>query len=147
MNKAFVRESDAGSDRCPRCGAPGVPVGAVTLENHVRAEHRGDLAESGWFCLTPACSVAYFDMFERTCEVGQLTRPVFPKDPTAPLCGCFGFTCDDVEEDLRENTVTRTRALIERAQSPEARCSALAADGRSCVGEVQRYYMRRRAEG
>lgn len=145
MNKAFVRETDGGSDRCPSCGSQGIAVGPATIDSHVPPEQRADLAESGWFCPGPNCPVAYFDVFERTCPADRLARPVYPKDPTAPLCGCFGFTCEEIDADLRENTVARTRALIDRARSPEARCATEAASGQSCIAEVQRYYMRHKS--
>ncbi len=90
----------------------------------------------------------YFDTFERVTTVDQLRYPVWPKDPEAPLCSCFGLTRDDVEQDIHERGVQRVRAVIEKAKSPEARCQSLAPDGHSCVAEVQRYYMKlRQASG
>ena len=74
--------------------------------------------------------------------VHQLVKPVSPKDPDAPLCGCFGLRHEDVEEDVREGVATRTCALLERAKSSEARCSQMAANGQSCVPAVQGYFMK-----
>ena len=53
---------------------------------------------------------------------------------------------DDIEADLAEGGVRRTKECVTRAKSSEARCKTLAASGRSCVTEVQRYYMKRRSE-
>jgi len=143
MNKAFVREPDeTGAKRCPRCDAPGLPVGEATLSAQLGDEARQLLAEAGYFCPYPRCEVAYFDAFDRVVPVERLERSVYPKDPTAPLCACFGLTTDDVEQDVREGVVTRVRAIVEKARSPEARCAELSASGQCCVGEVQRYYMR-----
>ena len=142
MNKAFVRDAEPTVERCPRCGSIGQAVGSTTLDAFIRPEDRPQLGETACFCPSETCPVAYFDAFERLVTFGQLVKPVYPKDPDAPICGCFGATREAIEEDVREGVATRTRALIERAKSPEARCSHLAANGQSCVPAVQRYFMK-----
>jgi bacterioferritin-associated ferredoxin len=137
MNKAFVREPDQTSDYCPRCGAEGEPVGQETLENYLSAEQLGRVSQRSNFCPTPRCAVAYFDGFERTILVSELGRAVYPKDPAAPICACFGLTGEQIEEDVAEGVATRTRAILEKA----THCARLAANGRSCVAYVQKYYM------
>jgi hypothetical protein len=144
MNKAFVRDPDPTVERCPQCGATGQPVGTVILDTFVLPEARPLLGEEANYCPSETCPVAYFDAFDRRIDVTQLARPVYPKDPDAPICGCFGFTCADIDEDVREGVATRTRAQLERARSSEARCSQSAANGQSCIANVQRYFMKRR---
>jgi hypothetical protein len=145
MNKAFVKEPEqSGSGSCPRCGSAGLPVGAVTLDAHLPAAARRGLADAAFFCPYARCEVAYFDGFERTVAVAALDKPVYPKMPDAPICACFGLTRDDIEQDVREGVVTRTRNCVARAKSVEARCSVMAPSGHSCVAEVQRYYMQAR---
>jgi hypothetical protein len=143
MNKAFVREPDA-PDRayCPRCGQLGLPVGPAALDRYVAPESRGKLLDAAWFCSFPHCDAAYFNDLGAVVEVGQLTRPVYPKDLDAPLCACFGLTYDDVAADVRDEQPTRVRALAARAKSAEARCGELAADGRCCLTVVQELYFR-----
>jgi hypothetical protein len=122
MNKAFVREPDqTGPAKCPRCGSLGTTVGAQTLDAWLSPGARRMLP---------------------VITVDEVDRPVYPKDPSAPMCGCFGFTLDDIEADLAEGGVTRTKALVARAKTSEAQCATQSPDGRSCVGEVQRCYMR-----
>ena len=143
MNKAFVREpDDHGAARCPRCDSPGNAVQAETLDALLQPEARGALSDSAFFCPFPRCEVAYFDRFERTAPVTALVRPVYPKDPSAPLCACFGLGAEEIEADIREGKPTRVRALLERAKSAEAHCQTANPTGESCVAEVQRYYMR-----
>jgi CopZ-like zinc binding protein len=142
MNKAFVRDAEPTVERCPRCGSIGQPVGSTTLDAFVRPEERSQLGETACFCATETCPVAYFDAFERDVTIRQLVKPVYPKDPDAPLCSCFGVTCEEIDADVRAGVATRTRALIERAKSPEARCPLMAANGQSCVPAVQRYFMK-----
>lgn len=143
MNKAFVREpDDNGERRCPACGSIGVVVTSETVAAHLREEACRELGEPAFYCPYPRCSVAYFDLFDRAAPVEALIDAAYPKDPAAPLCRCFGLTIDDVEEDIREGTVRRIRALVERSKTAEAHCHLAAPDGRCCVPEVQRYYFR-----
>jgi hypothetical protein len=145
MNKAFIREPDHSAQaHCPRCGSLGLPVSRETLEAFLLPEAVSAVAESAFFCPFPTCEIVYFDVFDRSVGSASVRRAVYPKDPNAPICGCFGLTRDDIELDIAEGVVTRCRELIAKSKTPAARCSILAADGRSCVGEVQRYYMKTR---
>lgn len=147
MNKAFVREpDDTGALHCPACGSLGVAVVRENWQAHVKEAFASGLAETAFFCPYAKCDVVYFDMFERRVTTDMVRHPVYPKDPVAPICGCFGLTREDVQADIDEGGVTRVRALLAKAKSPEARCRTLAADGRSCVPEVQRTYMKLRGE-
>ena len=145
MNKAFVREPDeTGALHCPACGSLGVSVTRETWRVHVVEVAADALAETAFFCPFPRCDVVYFDMFERQVTTTALRQGVYPKDPQAPMCACFGLTAEDVEADIEEGGVNRVRALIERAKGPEAHCRTAAASGQSCIGEVQRYFMKLR---
>ncbi|MFO0867543.1 MAG: hypothetical protein U0935_01225 [Pirellulales bacterium] len=144
MNKAFLRESDSTDEFCPRCGAAGVTVQRSTVLRLVREPETLALAEVANFCPTPTCEVAYFDGFERVVPTVALRHGVYPKDPAAPICCCFGLTTADIELDLAEGTVTRTKACLLQAQSPQAECQTRSPTGRSCVADVQRYYLQRK---
>ncbi len=141
MNKAFVREPDRTADYCPQCGSQGERVGAEVLRYYLTDEQRRTLAEPANFCPAPQCVVAYFDDFEQFVLATDLCQTAYPKDPNAPVCVCFGLTRQDIEQDVDEGVVTRTRAAVEKAKSPEARCAQMAANGRPCVTYVQKYYM------
>ena len=146
MNKAFVREPDeTDTAYCPRCGSLGTAVEERTIAAHLRPEALGQLAQSAFFCPFPKCDVVYFDKFERTATIDSALHPVYPKDPSAPMCGCFGFTRDDVEADVREGGVARVRALLAKSKSPEANCLTNSPSGQCCMPEVQRYFMKLRA--
>ena len=146
MNKAFVREPDQSADYCPRCGAQGEPVGEETLAHWLPAKGGTVVLAGANFCPTPQCAVVYFDAFERVVLAADLPQPVYPKDPDAPLCACFGLTRDDIEQDIREGVTTRVKAVIEKSRTPEARCRLLAANGRCCTPYVQKYYMQARKD-
>ncbi len=142
MNKAFVKEQEEGQPYCPRCKSLGESVGKTTLDALLKPDARRQLAETASFCSFPTCSVAYFDAFDRTADVSDLVKSVYPKDAQAPICPCFGLTIEDIEADIDEGTPQRVRAHRAKAQSPEAKCSVLAANGKSCIPEVQKCYMR-----
>jgi hypothetical protein len=141
MNKAFVREPDGTAEYCPRCGAQGQPVTDDTLRMHMTAADRKNLAPSANFCPSPQCEVAYFDCFDRVVLATALAHPIYPKAADAPLCACFGLTAEDIEQDVREGVVTRTKAALAKASSSAARCTELAANGRPCVAWVQKYFL------
>lgn len=146
MNKAFVKEPEQGdSAYCPRCGSLGVGVGEATLAAQLAPQALAGIAKAAFFCPFPTCEVAYFDSFDRVVPTAELLSPVYPKDPEAPLCACFGLSRDDIEADLDEGGVRRVRDLLEKARGPEAQCLTRSASGQCCVSEVQRYFMRRRA--
>lgn len=146
MNKAFVRENDSDATRCPRCQSLGQAVRTETLDAQILPPHRADIAQTGYYCPQADCPVVYFDVFERAVERPHVRSAGYPKDPTAPLCACFGLTEEDVEADLTEGGVTRTRQCVDRAKSPAAHCSTSAASGNSCIAAVQRFYLQRKAE-
>ena len=144
MNKAFVRESDSTEVLCPRCGGIGDEVPRVTVESQVLAEARRGLAATAFFCPTPSCPVAYFDAFEATVLADSLVRPVHPKDPAAPLCGCFGLTLNDVRDDVEEGAPRRIRELLAKSKLPASHCETASPTGRCCLPEVQRAYFKLR---
>jgi hypothetical protein len=147
MNKAFTREPDAdGRVYCPRCRSLGIPVTTVTLDRHVKTQPRVGLGDSAWFCDFARCDISYFDQFDRSVVVDELRSSIYPKDPEAPVCACFGFTLEDIDADVEQGTPTRIRELLAKSQSGDAQCQTLAADGRCCMREVQRIYMKRLAE-
>jgi hypothetical protein len=147
MNKAFTRDPDpVESARCPRCQSIGLPVTRETLESFVLPEALGTVAESAFFCPYPTCEIVYFDVFDRALGTERVKKQVYPKDPNAPICGCFGLTLDDIEQDVNEGVVTRCKELINKAKSPAARCAIMSPNGQSCIAEVQRQYMKRRQQ-
>jgi hypothetical protein len=145
MNKAFVREPEQTADFCPRCGSQGEVVGIEALKSYLTDEQQRGLAQPVNFCPSPRCRVVYFDVLERVVLSSETTRPAYPKDPTAPICACFGLTQADIEQDIQEGVVTRTRGVLEKAKSPDARCAQMAVDGKPCIAFVQQYYMQCRA--
>jgi hypothetical protein len=143
MNKAFVRDPDGTDILCPLCGAAGQSVPETALAAYIAAEVRQRLGNTVYFCETPTCEAVYFDVVEDYAKVSELLQPCYPKDPDAPICACFGLTSDDIEQDLAEGAPRRVREIVARSKTSAAQCGQKAASGRSCVAEVQKYYLRR----
>src|SRR6185437_6200118 len=123
MNKAFIKEPDSNAPaRCPRCGSLGTAVGEVTLRARLSEALLREISPESFFCSFPQCPVVYFDAYERTITADRLSLPIYPKDPDAPICGCFGFTRESIEQDLAEGGVERTRELVAKSKGPLARC-------------------------
>jgi CopZ-like zinc binding protein len=147
MNKAFVREpEDDGRAYCPRCRSLGRPVEKGPLDTHISPDARHKMQDAAWYCGFPRCDVAYFNLYGNVVTIDELNSPLYPYDPNAPMCACFGLTYDDVEADVREGTPIRIRDVVARSKTDEARCHMLAADGCSCLGAVQELYMRLRSQ-
>ncbi len=147
MNKAFMREPDDNGQRfCPRCQSLGVALTAETWRAHVAKPGEVQLAEQAYFCPFPRCDVVYFDEFDRVAVQREIAHPVYPKDADAPLCGCFGLTADDVEQDLREGALRECEPCWPRAKHPRpiAECSPPAVSAVSA--RCSAYYMKRRSE-
>jgi len=113
------------------------------LAGYLASEVRQRLGSNVYFCETPTCEAAYFDVVEDFAKVSELLQPCYPKDPDAPLCACFGLTSADIDLDLAEGTPRRVREVVAKSKTDAAQCSRRAASGHSCVGEVQKYYLRR----
>jgi hypothetical protein len=149
MNKAFVREPDLTDAVCPACGGVGDAVDWETVTSIVKPEFLSPVApvtrDAVSYCGTPSCSIIYFDSLGRSIGREVMKTPSFPKDPTAPICPCFGFSTDEIELDLAEGAPTRTRAAIKRAQSDEADCIHRHPSGKSCAADLQSYYIRRQS--
>lgn len=144
MNKAFIREADAPEPCCPHCAAVGIEVLPTALATYLAPRYRERLAASVYFCPTPTCPVAYFDALEASVPAADLLLPAYPKDPDAPICACFAFSCAEIEKDVAEGVPRRVRDLLTRAKSPQARCEERSPTGRCCIPQVQRHYMKLR---
>jgi hypothetical protein len=147
MNKAFIREPDQVDSRCPRCDSLGHPVGPQTLDARLAVDVRRVLSERAYFCPDGQCDVVYYDDFGGMVKRASVPGPIPIKDADAPLCACFGLTREEIERDVEEGVVTRTRTAVLRAQSDEARCTTLAPNGRTCVPEVQGHYLKCKQRG
>ena len=144
MNKAFIREPDDVASRCPDCQTMGQSVGPETLNAQLSSEVRKRLAESAYFCPDEHCKIVYFDDYSAIVTRSQFSQPIPLKDLDAPICSCFGTSREDIDRDIAEGSVVRTKAAILKAQSSEARCTSKSPNGRLCIQNLQGYYFKQK---
>lgn len=113
-----------------------------TLHQFIPAEKQSQIGASPFFCETPTCAVGYFDSLESVILASELVRPIYPKTATAPLCGCFGLTEEDIWQDIDDGKPTRIRDLLQKSKSDAAQCTEKDPQGNCCLPRVQRHYFR-----
>lgn len=140
MSRAFIKESEQADPRCPLCGALGEQVGPATLQVHLPADARAAVGDKAFYCVNSECPTAYFNAWGVSVPRDRMTGSAYPKDPSAPLCCCFGLTASDVISDAREGRKDRVKDLVERSKGPEAKCVERCPDGQPCVPRVLRLF-------
>lgn len=147
VNKAFLREPDEPDDlRCPRCQVLGQPASREAAAALMPVEELRRLGNTVWFCPNPGCDAGYYDGFEQSVPAARFQRPVYPKDPRAPICPCLGLTAEAVEADARAGNPAGVKALIARTKAAPMSCATRTPTGRCCVDEVQRLYLKTAAK-
>ena len=145
MSKAFTREPEPEGPRCPvpeGCGGVGVQVSRKTLLAQLPENVARGFAGSAYYCGNPHCQVGYFDAWGTQVPASLLLRPSSPKNPTAPLCSCFGITADAIREEAEAGRKDLMRNLVTRVESDEARCETQAPCGRSCLVEARKVFLK-----
>src|SRR5207302_11227090 len=95
---------------CLSCQGPSHPVTLRTMLLMLKPEFFGQVGESQYrFCASRDCPIVYFSQ-ERCFTVGDLRVRVGlkEKDDPVPLCYCFGFS----EQDVREEITSEGRTTI-----------------------------------
>ena len=144
MNKAFVKET-VPDPCCPPghgCGGPGTEVPAATLQAQLDEAQAGRFSQTAYFCPNPVCPVVYFDNWGTWVGSDQLASVPYPKNPSAPVCGCFGMTEQEIRTDAASGNRQRIRELLERSRGPDADCVRRSPAGRACEAEVRRLFMK-----
>ena len=111
-----------------------------TLEAQLTAEARAPLGGQSFYCVNPACRMAYFNAWGAAVTADLLKSPAWPKHPDGPICPCFGITAEEIQADAREGKKERVRNLVEDAKGSEARCRERCPDGRPCLPRVLRLF-------
>ena len=86
--------------------------------------------------------MGYYTAWGHTYPARELQSPAFPKDPSAPLCPCFHILPDVIEAEAAQGEKTTIQRLIKRAESDEARCVETSPNGKSCVAEARRLFLK-----
>ncbi|MCC6129113.1 MAG: hypothetical protein IT186_04230 [Acidobacteria bacterium] len=133
---------DSHADHCPRCGARGPRVDAITLRALLSGEglRRGVPSEPR-FCGTPGCTVVYFDSAVPVVfEEALVTVPVHvkhPEDGNAPVCYCFAHTPGTIRGEVTRTGRSSASAIIAtEVKAGHCACEAKNPKGTCCLGDV-----------
>jgi hypothetical protein len=140
MSRAFMKEGEAPEPACPSCGAPGEPVGPLTLDAQLAPQDRRTLGDRAFYCASSSCPVGYFTGLGATVPADRLRNRTWPKEAGATLCPCFGLTPSDLVEDARAGKKSRIQEIREEADAPDSRCPKLSPDGKSCATHAMRLF-------
>lgn len=135
---------DPRSDRCPRCGAKGSSVDAITLKALLSGEglSRG-VPAAPRFCGTPRCPVVYFDnAHPAVFEEALVTVAVHAKhleDGSVPVCYCFGHTPETIRHELASTGRSNaSKTIAAEVKAGHCACEVKNPKGTCCLGDVSR---------
>ena len=124
---------------CPECGRPGRDVERITLKAlHCPEPLMRLSAPKHRFCSTPECPVVYFghgEVFGR----GDLTVPVFQKEPAGArtVCYCFAITEREIQQELAVNgRSTASDRVTQLVKASRCACEVRNPQGSCCLGNL-----------
>jgi hypothetical protein len=128
---------------CPANGAASKRVPALTVRSLLRKLPLAMPDTQYYFCDSPDCDVVYFafDPQAPRFRLQDLTVRVGVKETTDPIavCYCFGFTRQDIQEEIR---VTSQSTIAERiaaeVEAGRCACEIKNPSGKCCLGDVRR---------
>jgi hypothetical protein len=128
---------------CPVSSWNSKKVDLLTVRSLVRQLPLGMPPTAYYFCDDPACYVVYFPsnpqapLFRRAdlwVRVG-----VKEKDDPIPVCYCFGFTRNDILDEIRvTGRSTVAERITEEVKAGNCACEVKNPSGKCCLGEVNR---------
>jgi len=127
---------------CPRCGQKGKAVGEETLTHLLTKAALSKRRDVPYlFCRTPICEVVYFSadgvtVFRKS-DV-RVRVGLKETEPPIPLCYCFGFTEQDVYDEVKATgRCTISERITARVQAGECACEIKNPQGSCCLGKVR----------
>lgn len=128
---------------CPVTERQSKQVALLTVRSLVRQLPLGMPPTAYYFCDDPACDVVYFPSdpqapaFRRAdlwVRVG-----VKEKNDPIPVCYCFGFTRQDIGDEIRETgKSTVAERISAEVKAGNCACEVKNPSGKCCLGDVYR---------
>lgn len=128
---------------CPACGSRSKQVQSLTVKSLVRSLPLGMPAVQYYFCAAPDCDAVYFaadpgaPLFRRSdlwVRVG-----VKESEGPVPVCYCFGFTRESIQEEIRQKGKSTIAEKIKaEVQADNCACELKNPSGKCCLGDVNR---------
>lgn len=138
----FHPPSVCGPAKCPACGTLGKPVKRITLEALLKPERKAGIPVQDEFCFCrgPECDVVYFLPGQALFRKEDLTVRVGlkePEDSMAPVCYCFGWTAQKIQEEItRTGRSTATEQIKAQVKAGNCACEVTNPQGSCCLGNV-----------
>ena len=132
------------NETCPRCGAKGRKVKAVTIESQVTDEAKASLdALDGFrFCPTGDCSVAYYRPEDGALiDKGRTRFPIFQKEssPERLVCYCFQHSVQEIRDEARDSADTQViQEIKDSCKRGLDDCARNNPQGSCCLGNVSK---------
>jgi hypothetical protein len=128
---------------CPASGTASKRVPALTVRSLVRKLPFAMPDTQYYFCDSPDCDLVYFGFDPQAPRFHRkdLAVRVGVKETTDPIpvCYCFGFTRQDIREEIR---VTGQSTVAERirteVEAGRCACEIKNPSGKCCLGDVAR---------
>jgi hypothetical protein len=128
---------------CPVNGARSKQVDVLTVKSLVRRLPLGMPDSQYYFCDTSDCEVVYFAL---DAEAPRFRREdlmvrVGAKETVdpIPICYCFGFTRQDIWEEIRSTgKSTVAKRITEEVEAGRCACEVKNPSGKCCLGDVTR---------
>ena len=128
---------------CPVTRRRSKQVDLLTVRSLVRQLPLGMPSTAYYFCDDPACAVVYFPSNPRA--------PLFRRDDLwvrvgvkekshpIPVCYCFGFTRQDIWEEIRKTGKSTVAERINaEVKAGNCACEVRNPSGKCCLGDVYR---------
>jgi len=125
---------------CPRCGAVGNPVSALTLKHMVKRQFLEAVNVSGFrFCSSADCDVVYFHpngLHLTKADVRTRVGLKVKEDPV-PICYCFGFTEAMARDEIRATgKCTIPQRISAEMKREQCACEVRNPQGSCCFANV-----------
>lgn len=128
---------------CPVNGTRSKQVDMLTVKSLVRQLPLRMPSTQYYFCEAPGCDAVYFPLdtqaplFRR----GDLLVRVGAKETkdTIPMCYCFGFTRQDIWDEIRSTgKSTVAERIAAEVEAGHCACEVKNPSGKCCLGDVTR---------
>jgi len=128
---------------CPMNEQVVKPVGRITVESLVKPEIKSQLLpQPYYFCNAPDCDTVYVSALgDHLITKDQLSVRVGikEKDDPIPICYCFNFDRQAIQEDFRNKGSTEILKIITaRVKAGECQCEMANPSGTCCLGDISR---------
>ncbi len=135
--------SGPGIMACPANGARSRKVDTLTVKSLVRTLPLEMPSAQYYFCEAPDCDVVYFASHPKAPIFSRadllITVGAKQSAPPIPLCYCFGFTQQNIEDELavtgRSTIAENIRAEI---KAGNCACEVKNPSGKCCLGNIGR---------